>query len=526
MKIAIPQLNYRVGDISQNRDAIIAAIQKAKAKRAELVIFPEHAICGAYPGDLFEREYFVNECRLAMEQIAAACTGVAAIVGGPNLDLEDGVLYNSAFFMYDGEVRDGVNKSVLSDYDVMDESRYFIADEDNNALRLGQRKLRVLFDEYESTFIRKEDEIIIHIGVTPFTRENTAYRLNTFADLAQKSGKPVVTLNHVGGNGSLVFNGEALVFNGQGELCHRSKAFQEDFLLVDTRNLRPLPPEERQPGDDIAMIHDALLLGIKDFFKKNGFKRAVLGLSGGIDSAVVAVLATEALGKDNVLGILMPSEFSTDHSVKDALDLARNLGIQSETLPIKEIYDHFLSTLKPIFGDRPFDVAEENLQARTRGILAMAVSNKLGHILLNTSNKSEAAVGYGTLYGDLCGSLAVLGDVFKTDVYRLARHLNREREVIPTNTLTKAPSAELHPGQKDQDSLPDYATLDGILKLYIEDNQSPRQIEAAGFARETVERVVSMVNRNEYKRAQCPPILKVSKKAFGNGRRMPLVAKI
>ena len=249
-------------------------------------------------------------------------------------------------------------------------------------------------------------------------------------------------------------------------------------------------------------------------------------MSGGIDSAVVAVLATEALGKDNVLGILMPSEFSTDHSVKDALDLARNLGIQSETLPIKEIYDQFLSTLKPIFGDRPFDVAEENLQARTRGILAMAVSNKLGHILLNTSNKSEAAVGYGTLYGDLCGSLAVLGDVFKTDVYRLARHLNREREVIPTNTLTKAPSAELHPGQKDQDSLPDYATLDGILKLYIEDNQSPRQIEAAGFARETVERVVSMVNRNEYKRAQCPPILKVSKKAFGNGRRMPLVAKI
>ena len=226
--------------------------------------------------------------------------------------------------------------------------------------------VRVLFDEYESTFIRKEDEIIIHIGVTPFTRENTAYRLNTFADLAQKSGKPVVTLNHVGGNGSLVFNGEALVFNGQGELCHRSKAFQEDFLLVDTRNLRPLPPEERQPGDDIAMIHDALLLGIKDFFKKNGFKRAVLGLSGGIDSAVVAVLATEALGKDNVLGILMPSEFSTDHSVKDALDLARNLGIQSETLPIKEIYDQFLSTLKPIFGDRPFDVAEENLQAKSR----------------------------------------------------------------------------------------------------------------------------------------------------------------
>lgn len=526
MKIAIPQLNYRIGDIPQNRNAIIAAIQKAKAQGAEIVLFPEHAVCGAYPCDLLEREYFVNECRLAIEGIAAACKGIAAVVGSPNLDPEEGVLYNSAFFMYDGEVRGGVNKNILSDYDVMDESRYFIADEDNNALPFGQRKLRVLFDEYESGFVRKDDEMIIHIGVTPFTRESVAYRLNTFADLAKKSGKTVIALNHVGSNGALIFNGETLVFNGRGELCHRLKAFEEDFVIVDTRALRPLPAASRQAVDDIALVHDALLLGIKDFFKKNNFKRAVLGLSGGIDSAVVAALATEALGKDNVLGILMPSEFSTEHSVKDALDLARNLGIKTETLPIKEIYDQFLSTLKPVFGDLPFNVAEENLQARARGMLVMAISNKLGHILLNTSNKSEASVGYGTLYGDLCGSLSVLGDIFKTDVYRLARYLNRKHELIPQNTMTKAPSAELHPGQKDQDSLPDYAVLDGILKLYLEDNQSPRQIEAAGFDMEIVKRVISMVNRNEYKRAQCPPCLKVSKKAFGSGRRMPLVAQI
>lgn len=526
MKIAIPQLNYRVGDIPQNRDAIIAAIKNAKSKHAELVVFPEHAVCGAYPCDLLEREYFVNGCRLAIEQIAAACTGIAAIVGSPNLDAEDGVLYNAAFFMHDGEVRGGVNKSVLSDYDALDESRYFIADEENNALHLGQHKLRVLFDEYESNFVKKEDEIIIHIGVTPFTRESAAYRLNTFADLARKSGKPVIALNHVGGNGPLIFDGQTLVFNGRGELCHRLKAFEEDCAVVDTRNLRPLPQAGGQAQDDIALVHDALILGIKDFFRKNGFKQAVLGLSGGIDSAVVAVLAAEALGNQNVLGVLMPSEFSTDHSVKDAEDLAKNLGIKTETLPIKSIYDSFLTTLKPVFGERPFNVAEENLQARVRGSLVMAISNKLGHILLNTSNKSEAAVGYGTLYGDMCGSLSVLGDVYKTDVYHLARHLNRDREVIPSNTLTKAPSAELHPGQKDQDSLPDYATLDGILKLYIEDNRSPQEIVAQGYAKETVERVLALANRCEYKRAQCPPILKISKKAFGSGRRMPLVSKI
>lgn len=525
MKIALPQINYYVGNISRNCEAIIAAIQKAKSQKADLVVFPEHAICGAYPQDLLEKEYFVNDCRLAIEKIAAQCDTIAAIVGAPNLDLEDGILYNAVFFMYGREVRGGVNKCILSDYDTLDESRYFIADEENNALFYQQQRIRVLFDEYEANAIQKNDDIIIHAGVTPFTRENIRYRHDTFADIARKHGKTVISLNHVGANGSLLFDGNTFVFNEKGELCLQLSAFEEDFAVVDSRKLKPIP-DKVADAQDVAVLHDALIRGIRDFFHKNNFKKAILGLSGGIDSAVVAALAAEALGASNVLGILMPSKFSTDHSVTDAEDLVKKLGINSEMFPIKDMYDSFLNTLHPMFKDLPFNVAEENLQARVRGVLLMAISNKFGHILLNTSNKSEAAVGYGTLYGDMCGSLSVLGDVYKTEVYQLARYLNREKEVIPVNTITKAPSAELRPGQKDQDSLPDYETLDKILKLYLEDNRSRKEIIAQGFPVETVERVFTLVNRCEYKRAQCPPILKVSKKAFGHGRRMPLTYQI
>ena len=526
MRIAIPQINYHIGDISKNRDLIIAAIQKAKSKKADLVLFPEHAICGAYPQDLFEKEYFVNECRISIEKIAAQCSHIAALVGCPNLDLEDGVLFNAMFFMYDREVRGGVNKTILSDYDIFDESRYFIADESNTPLRYMNQNIRVLFDEYESNMIEKNDSLIIHVGATPFTTESYAYRKEVFSSIAQKNQCPVITLNHVGANSSIIFDGNTLVFNKKGALTDKGTSFDEDLILVDTNTLDNRTPIKEETQDTIALIHDALILGIKDFFRKNGFSKVVLGLSGGIDSALVAALAAEALGKENVLGILMPSTFSTDHSVKDAIDLATNLGIAHETLPIKEIYETFLSTLKPIFKDAPFNVAEENLQARIRGALVMSISNKFGHILVNTSNKSEAAVGYGTLYGDLCGSLSVLGDVYKTDVYKLSRYMNREQELIPENTITKAPSAELRPGQKDQDSLPDYDTLDAILKLYLEDNQSKQDIIKQGFAPEIVEKTLTLVNRNEYKRAQCPPILKVSKKAFGSGRRMPLTAKL
>ena len=526
MKIAIPQINYHIGDMSGNKDLIIAAIKKAKAMKAELVLFPEHAICGAYPQDLFDKEYFINECRMSIEQIAEQCHNISALIGCPNLDLEDGILMNAMFFIYDGEVRGGVNKTILSDYDIFDESRYFIPGASNTPLRYRNQNIRVIFDEYESNMIEKTDSFIVHVGSTPFTTESYAYRKESLSYIAHKQKCPLISINHVGANTSLIFDGNSMVFNGKGILTHKLAAFKEDFILIDTDRLMNAPAVKENKPETIALIHEALILGIKDFFRKNGFTKAVLGLSGGIDSALVAALATEALGKENVLGILMPSHFSTDHSVTDAVDLAKNLGIAYETLPIKEVYDAYINTLHPVFKDAPFNVAEENLQARIRGGLVMAISNKIGHILLNTSNKSEASVGYGTLYGDLCGSLSVLGDVYKTDVYKLSRYINREREIIPENTITKAPSAELRPGQKDQDSLPDYDTLDAILKLYLEENQSQREIIGKGYAPEVVEKTLRLVNRNEYKRAQCPPILKISKKAFGSGRRMPLTAKL
>ena len=398
---------------------------------------------------------------MSIEQIAEQCHNISALIGCPNLDLEDGILMNAMFFIYDGEVRGGVNKTILSDYDIFDESRYFIPGASNTPLRYRNQNIRVIFDEYESNMIEKTDSFIVHVGSTPFTTESYAYRKESLSYIAHKQKCPLISINHVGANTSLIFDGNSMVFNGKGILTHK-----------------------------------------------------------------LAALATEALGKENVLGILMPSHFSTDHSVTDAVDLAKNLGIAYETLPIKEVYDAYINTLHPVFKDAPFNVAEENLQARIRGGLVMAISNKFGHILLNTSNKSEASVGYGTLYGDLCGSLSVLGDVYKTDVYKLSRYINREREIIPENTITKAPSAELRPGQKDQDSLPDYDTLDAILKLYLEENQSQREIIGKGYAPEVVEKTLRLVNRNEYKRAQCPPILKISKKAFGSGRRMPLTAKL
>lgn len=525
MKIAIPQLNYRVGDIQNNKEHILSTLSRAKAEKADLVVFAEHAICGAYPQDLLEKESFVNECRMGIEQIAEKCNSIAALVGCPNLNLEDGVLYNAAFFMHDREVRAGANKTILSDYDVFDESRYFIAGDENPAIRYKDQNIRVIFDEYENESIQKCDTLILHIGAIPFTEESYAYRKRVFSSMAKQHGIPVISVNHVGANTSLIFDGNSMVFNAKGELVERLGEFREDFVLVDTAKLEKISPVKEKIKDRIELIHNALILGICDYFRKTGFHKVILGLSGGIDSAVVAALATEALGKENVTGILMPSRFSTDHSVKDATDLADNLGIVRKTLAIEEVYDAFLHTLKPIFKDRPFDVAEENIQARIRGVLVMAISNKFGHILLNTSNKSEASVGYGTLYGDLCGSLSVLGDVYKTDVFALAHFINRDREIIPENTILKPPSAELHPGQKDQDSLPDYSTLDAILKLYIEENLSEREIIGQGFAPEVVKKILDLVNRNEYKRAQCPPILKVSKKAFGIGRRLPLNAK-
>lgn len=522
MRIAIPQQNYHTGNIRKNYELMLEAIQKARAEQADLIVFPELAVCGPLPQDLLEQEPFVTECRETVERLADACGSMAAIIGAPNLDPANGIMYNSAYFIQNGEVADGVHKTVLSDYDVFDESRYFVAGEENTPIRFRNKNIRILFDEYESEFIDKGDSLVIYIGLTPFTTESLSYRKQVLQSLSKQRSKTIVSVHPATAATSVLFDGNSMVYNYKGEAVLHMKAFEEDFVVIDIDRVQHYPLLKSEKTDPIALAHRALVFGIRDYFRKHGFTQAVLGVSGGLDSAVVAALAAEAIGAENTTGLLMPSGFSSGHSVTDAEALARNLGISAHTFPIQDIYEKYLSTLDSLFYQLPFNVAEENLQARIRGNLVMAVSNKFGHIVLNTSNKSEAAVGYGTLYGDLCGSLSVLSDVYKTDVYKLARYINREKEIIPEHTLTKTPSAELRPDQKDQDSLPEYDVLDGILKLYLEERHSAREIILRGFEKETVEKVISMVIRNEYKRKQCPPGIRISKKAFGSGRRFPV----
>lgn len=521
MRIAIPQLNYSTDNVEKNRLLMQGSIEKALLAKADLIVFPELAVCGPFPLDLLEREQFINECRICIEKLALACGPMAAIIGAPNLDNQTGIMYNSAYFIQNGEVTDGVHKTVLSDYDIFNESRYFVAGEDNQAIRYKNQNIRIIFDEYESEYIEKNDTLVIHIGLSPYSTGSLQERRHTYSSLAKKNVKTILSVNPTGGSTSVLLDGNSMIFNHKGNLIYQLKEFEEDFFVLDTTKTSDIPPLKISPGNPLSSVHKALVHGIKDYFFKHGFTKAVLGLSGGIDSAIVAALAAEALGKENVLGLLMPSEFSTDHSLKDAKELAENLGIRYETIRIKPIYDSYLQQLSPLFEGEPFNVAEENIQSRIRGILVMAMSNKFGYIALNTSNKSEAAVGYGTLYGDLCGSLSVIGDVFKTDIYLLAHEINRKKEIIPENTINKAPSAELRPGQKDQDSLPDYPVLDRILRLYLEENCSAEEIMKEGFTPELTRKILGMVDRNNYKRAQCPPILKVSRKAFGPGRRMP-----
>lgn len=520
MKIAVPQLNYKTGDIDGNAQKIIKAIQQAITQKSDLIVFPQLAICGALPYDWLEREDFINKCRLAVEQIALQSQGIAVIIGAPNLDSQKGIMYNSAYFIQNGEVTDGVHKNILSDYDIFNESRYFIAGEDNTPIRFRNQNIRILFDEYEAEFIEKNDSLILLLNLTPFSSEPSR-QTDIVTSIAKNSHKNVIAVNHVGSYTSTLFDGKSCFCNYKGQIVCQLNEFSEDFRIIDTNTLSTSGAPMTFDNNRIATIHKALCFGIKDYFNKNGFKKAILGLSGGIDSAVVATLATEALGSENVMGLLMPSQYSTDHSISDAEQLAQNLNIPHFTLPIKDIYEQYLTQLRPLFENQPFNVAEENIQARIRGSLVMAMSNKFGYIALNTSNKSEASVGYGTLYGDLCGSLSVIGDLYKTEVYQLAEYINRNNEIIPRNTITKAPSAELRPNQKDQDSLPDYEKLDAILKLYIEENLCEQDIIRQGYDETTVRKIINMVIHNEYKRAQCPPIIRVSSKSFGYGRKYP-----
>ena len=545
MKIALAQLNYHIANFAENTSKIIANIEKAKTGGADLVVFSELSVTGYYPHDLLERKEFIGQVYQAIGQIAGHCTGIGAIVGGPSINPEPKgkKLFNSAFFIYDGKVQHVINKSLLPTYDIFDEYRHFEPNREFSVIDFAGRKLAIticedLWDEQEtqnefgrerlyqlsplSELSALNPDLVINLSASPFSYNQENWRKNILVKNAMKYKLPIVYVNQVGAQTELIFDGGSFYLDENGRIMEELHYFSEDFRIIDTDDPKPV----RQPqADYIQKIYQALVLGIRDYFGKMGFKKATLGLSGGIDSALVAVLAVEALGKENVRVLLMPSQYSSDHSVNDALHLAKNLGIQHDLIPIQPMVDSFGESLSGIFANLKSDITEENIQARTRGILLMAVSNKFGNILLNTTNKSECAVGYGTLYGDMNGGLSVLGDVYKTDIFKMARWINRDREIIPWNTILKPPSAELRPDQKDTDSLPEYDTLDQILFDYIERNLSPEEIIAKGFDRETVLRTVRMVNTNEYKRFQAPPILRISSKAFGFGRRMPLVAK-
>lgn len=552
MKIALAQLNYHIGNFDFNTQKIIESIDKAKNLGADIVVFAELAICGYPPRDFLEFDEFITLCETAAQEIAKHCVGIAAIVGLPvkNEVLEGKDLYNAAYFIADGELKAITKKALLPTYDVFDEYRYF---EPNTVFKTinykGKRIALTICEDlwnindnplYVSCpmdeLIKENPDVMINIAASPFNYQHDENRIKILSDNAKKYKLPLFYVNQVGAQTEIIFDGGSLVFDQEGELKAEMKYFEEDLQVFDLQGadvkrmaasdetaLRQTPNVKRP--SDISQIHDALILGIQDYFRKSGFTKAVLGLSGGIDSAVVCALACRALGAENVMAVLMPSKYSSDHSIKDALDLVSAIGCKHEIIGIAAAADAFDQVMAKPFAGLPFNLTEENIQARCRGIILMAMSNKFGYILLNTSNKSECAVGYGTLYGDMCGAIGVIGDVYKTQIFELARYINKDKEIIPENTIVKPPSAELRPGQKDSDSLPDYGILDQILFQHIELKKGSKAIIAQGFDEALVKRVLKMVNLAEFKRYQTPPILRVSPKAFGMGRRMPIVGK-
>lgn len=539
MKIALAQLNYHIGNFKANQEKILANIQKAKAENVDLVVFSELAVCGYPPRDFLEFEDFIDLCLASIDRIAEDCIGIAAIVGGPSWnDISEGKkLYNTAFFLNEGKVISKHYKQLLPTYDVFDEYRYFEPAQKVQCIDyLGEKialsicedlwniKGKELYPESPmEQLIAENPDLMINIAASPFALTQTDSRAEVLLWNTNKYKLPVFYVNHVGAQTELIFDGGSCVYNQEGDVVEQLPFFEEYFSIFDTKDL------EKQKGAKIPSKYEkveaALVLGIKDYFKKLNFKTATLGLSGGIDSALTLALAVKALGKENVFPILMPSQFSSDHSISDSLELCKNLGCDHHIIEIEKIYESFDKQLANLFEGTEFGIAEENIQSRIRGTLLMAQTNKFGSILLNTSNKSELAVGYGTLYGDMAGGLSVIGDVYKTEVFDLCRHMNKTVEVIPNNIITKPPSAELRPDQFDSDSLPDYDILDTILFEYIENRQSPADLIEKGYDEVLVKRILRMVNMNEYKRHQTPPILRISSKAFGMGRRMPIVGK-
>lgn len=551
MKIIMAQQNYHVGNFEANTKKILQGITDAAAQGADLVVFSELCVCGYPPRDFLEFEDFIQQSYAAIDTIKAHHPAIGVLVGAPcrNPQQEGKDLFNAAWFLYEGEVKQIIHKTLLPTYDVFDEYRYFEPSFAWNVVPFKGKKLAVTVCEdiwnlgdnplYRicpmDQLIEQQPDVMINLSASPFDYDHAQNRKEIIRANVRKYKLPMFYSNAVGSQTEIVFDGGSLVFDAQGNIVKELPYFEEAMDGAVLEDLLPANGSfpattftaitELKPEYNIDRIYQALVLGIKDYFQKMGFTKAILGSSGGIDSAVTLALAVEALGKDNVRAVLMPSPYSTEHSVDDAVSLSRKLENPYDIIRINDIYEMFLQTLDPFFMGLPFNVAEENTQSRIRGNLLMALSNKFGYILLNTSNKSELSTGYGTLYGDMAGGLSVLGDVYKMQVYALARYINRNEEIIPANIIDKAPSAELRPDQKDSDSLPDYAILDKLLYQYIERRQGPREIIAQGFDAELVTRTLKMVNNNEYKRNQFCPIIRVSSKAFGVGRRVPIVGK-
>lgn len=557
MKIFLAQQNYHIGNFESNTNKIIEAIKEAKLNQGDLIVFSELCICGYPPRDFLYFNDFIEKCLQSIELICKEAQGIAVLIGAPqkNPSKLGKDLFNATYFLFDGKIQQVIQKTCLPTYDVFDENRYFEPATAWNVIHFKGKKIAVTICEdiwnidenplYKicpmDMMIHQQPDLMINLSASPFDYTHQEDRLSIIKANVLKYRIPMFYCNAVGSQTEIVFDGGSIVMDKNAQVCGLLKSFETDlksFTLNDDNNIvgensienipildQQLFPENLLPNLNIDLIYKALVLGIKDYFSKMGFKKAILGSSGGIDSAVTLALAVEALGKENVTAVLMPSTFSSTHSVDDAIQLSKNLENPFHVLPIQHINDAFLNELNPLFAGTEFGIAEENIQSRSRGNLLMAIANKFGFILLNTSNKSELATGYGTLYGDMAGGIGVLGDCYKMQVYALANYINRNQEIIPNNIITKAPSAELRPNQKDSDSLPDYAALDNILYQYIERVKGPQEIKNLGYDTTLVDRILKMVNVNEYKRNQFCPIIRVSSKAFGVGRRMPIVGK-
>jgi NAD+ synthase (glutamine-hydrolysing) len=547
MKIALAQLNVVIGDFDHNFAKMAKAIDDAIVQDADLIVFGELAVCGYPPRDFLEFKDFIQRSEKVVLQLAAhAGNKIAVVVGAPTINpaVEGKDLYNSAYFLENGEVKHISHKALLPTYDIFDEYRYFEPAHEFKVVEFKGKKIALTVCEdiwnignenplYKicpmDQLIQQGPDFMINISASPFSYQQAKTRIQIVKANAERYKIPVFYCNHVGAQTEILFDGGSLVVASNTKVFDEQPYFKEQIGYYNLEEVieagNSLQTDREQEKNEMHLIHQGLIMGIKDYFGKLGFKQAILGLSGGIDSALTLTLAAQALGAENVLAVMMPSQYSSDHSITDSEKLVEKLGCQVKTIPIKSVFDAHLEVLQPHFNNLPFDVTEENLQARIRGVYLMALSNKHGYILLNTTNKSEAAVGYGTLYGDMCGGLSVIGDLYKMQVFALCRYINREEEIIPFSIITKPPSAELRPNQFDSDSLPEYDILDEVLYEYIEKRLGPAEIIANGFDAALVKRVLKLVNRSEYKRHQTPPMLRISPKAFGVGRRMPIVGK-